>query len=733
MSDEKNSRRKFLKILDEINDFIGELPVYLYFIDADYQLLWMSKFLSKKFRFSSTAPLGTCYRQFWNRESPCENCPGADEVVWNKFVHSIISLKNVTDSSELYLDLITIPVFENLQELSGFLKIGFDVTAVEKDKRALREQKNLYSTIIESSADAIFLLDNDEKILSWNEGARNIFGYEPAEIIGKSNIVLIPKALIEIGELYYIQKELNTRGYIRQFETERINKEHQIIHVDLTRTLIYDEKGEKIGSSVIIKDITTRKKLELELRRTIRELSKLNEFNEMLYGNFLPEELYQVLLIAITAGEGLRFNRAFLFLIDSDNFVLKGHLAVGPADEKHAHLIWSSLQDHYRALKEVFEQYHIYPEGTDRRLNEIVRSISIPLSNKQNVLVQALTRRKTMSIRNKMVEPPGEYEFQINDQSLFEILDSDTFVVSPLVAKRGPIGVVVADNRITRKEFTSEEIDSLKLYTYQASLAIENAQLYKNLEDRIRELQRVNKMLEENSDRLVRSERLATIGEMSAKVAHEIRNPLVSIGGFARLLERKLSGNTELKNYATIIKTQVDNLESILNEILDVARPKKPEISAVDLHQIIHQVLMMLEDITRRRNIDIRLKFGCIDSTVMGDEKLLYQVVLNLLKNGIEAIGKKGHIIIATDCAEDFIKLVIMDTGSGIAVEHMKKIYDPFFTTKTEGTGLGLPIVRQIIRDHNGRIEIKSEEGKGTKVEIFLPQAQVEEKRSAVE
>lgn len=728
MSDEKNSRRRFLKILDEINNFIGEFPVYLYFIDSEYRLLWISKFLSKKFQISPTASLGTCYRQFWNRESPCENCPKAEEVAKSKFAHSLIAFEDLSGDFELYLDLISLPVFKNSRELGGLLKIGFDVTTIEKEKQDLREQEKLFSTIIESSADAIFFLDNEEKILSWNEGARNIFGYDASEIIGKSNIVLIPKALIEIGELYYIQKELNTRGYIRQFETERVNKQRQIIHVDLTRTLIYNQKGERIGSSVIIKDITARKKLELELRRTIRELSKLNEFNEILYGNFLPEDLYQVLLIAITAGEGLRFNRAFLFLIDSENFLLKGHLAVGPADEKHAHLIWSSLQDHYRALKEVFEQYHIYPEGPDRRLNEIVRGISIPLSNRQNILNQALSQRRTLCVRNKRVEPPGEYDFQINHRSLFELLDSDTFVVSPLVAKRGPIGVVVADNRITRKEITGEEIESLKLYTYQASLAIENAQLYKNLEDRIRELQKVNEILEENSDRLVRAERLATIGEMSAKVAHEIRNPLVSIGGFARLLERKLGGHPELKKYATIIKMQVNNLESILNEILDVARPKKPEICAVDLHQIIHQVLMMLEDVARRRNIDIRLKFGCINSKVMGDEKLLYQVILNLLKNGIEAIGKQGQIVVATDCEENFIKLAIVDTGSGIAVENMKKIYDPFFTTKTEGTGLGLPIVRQIIRDHNGRIEIRSEEGKGTTVEIYLPQAMVDEK-----
>ncbi|GAB4375581.1 MAG: hypothetical protein Kow0042_21100 [Calditrichia bacterium] len=718
---------KFVEILKTLNRFLGDYPIYLYLIDRNYRLIWANTYLTHRFSLSDLSEKPFCYQALWGMGEKCSDCPGWEILVDKNISRDILERRISPGGEEMYLELISLPVVNQDKEIEGMFKIGLDVTRIEREQRAIQQQEKLFASIIDTSVDAIFFLDNEDKFLSWNKGAMEIFGYKPEEVIGRSNVMLIPRELIELGELYYIKQELETKGFIRKYETQRLNKQGQIIYVDLTRTLIRDERGEPKGSSVIIKDITSRKELEFELRRTILELSKLNEFNEILYGTYILEDIYRIILIAITAGEGLRFNRAFLLLYNPERESLEGHLAVGPADEHEAHLIWSGLQDHFRSLKDVFQMLRIDVEAGDRRLNEIVRQIEIPLSNTKNLLVQSLKKRRTFYIRNGQLLEKGDVDFQVNGDNLLDMIKSNTFVVVPLFTKTEPIGVIIADNQITRRDISEEDIESLKLYANQASLAIENAKLYKKLEARIQELQEAYRRLEDHSRRLVKAERLAAIGEMSAKVAHEIRNPLVSIGGFARILERKLGDNEDLKRYASIIKNQVSNLEAILNNILSIATPRKVQRHSVEMHAVIQQVLMMLEEALEKRKIKVDLQFTCENSIVWGDEKQLFQVMLNLMKNSIEAIGAEGLISLQTRCGEEHLEIVVRDTGAGIPEEHKDKIYDLFFTTKKDGTGLGLSIVRQIIEDHEGKIHIESFPGKGTTVKIHLPFAKEKE------
>ncbi|MEJ2636758.1 MAG: PAS domain S-box protein [Calditrichia bacterium] len=710
-----------VQILDILNNFIGNYPIYIYLIDKNYNLIWFNNYLADKFPGVQRGNDTPCYKALWGFEELCKDCPSFDKLEHMQSCHEIFEGKLPDSQTQVYLDVISLPVRDEESIVEGILKIGVDVTENEKEQRALREKEKLFVSIIDTSADAIFLLDNEDRILSWNKGAEDIFGYGAEEVIGKSNVILIPNELIELGELYYIKQELEKRGFIRRYETQRIDKYGQLIYVDLTRTVIRNENGDSIGSSVIIKDITSRKELEFELRRTIMELSKLNELDEIFYTTYILDDILQMILISITAGEGLRFNRAFLFLIDEKKEKLQGYLAIGPTNEFEAHQIWSSLQDHFRSLKDIVKQFQINLQGSDQKINEIVKQVQVPLTNSQNVLVKALKGRRAYNVRHGRVLDAGEYNFNMDGGDLFQVLGTNNFLVVPLVTKKEHIGVILADNKITQKDITEEEIESLKLFANQASMAIENARLYKNLEDRIQELQQAYQRLEENSERLVKAERLAAIGEMSAKVAHEIRNPLVSIGGFSRLLEKKLPSNSDLKNYTSIISSQVANLESILNNILSIANPKKPERRKVDIHQVIHQVLMMMDDVIHKRDVEVVLQFRCSESTVWGDEKLLFQVLLNLVKNAIEAMLTKRVLTFTTLCEDQYIRIFIQDSGHGIPQEHLQKIYDPFFTTKADGTGLGLAIVRQIVLDHKGFIEVESVEGEGTTVRLSIP------------
>jgi len=181
--------------------------------------------------------------------------------------------------------------------------------------------------------------------------------------------------------------------------------------------------------------------------------------------------------------------------------------------------------------------------------------------------------------------------------------------------------------------------------------------------------------------------------------------------------------NEDMNKYTSIIISQVDHLESILNNILGIANPRKPHYGSFDLHRLIHQVLMMMDELFQRRNIKLDLQLNCRESMVKGDEKQIFQAILNVIKNAIEAMSRVCTLTIRTACDPDFVHVQIRDTGKGIPKTDLEKIYDPFFTTKSEGTGLGLAVVHQIVKDHKGRINILSTVGKGTTVTIDIPRS----------
>jgi PAS domain S-box-containing protein len=223
------------------------------------------------------------------------------------------------------------------------------------------------------------------------------------------------------------------------------------------------------------------------------------------------------------------------------------------------------------------------------------------------------------------------------------------------------------------------------------------------------------KMLQE---RLVMTERMAALGEVAAKVAHEIRNPLISVGGFARRLENKLNGN--LKEYADIIAKEVGRLEGILNEILGFVKELRIVKETVTSEKLINDIISLVQsDIEERGIVIVRDSEGPIELYV--DPSRMKDALLNIMTNAIQAIVSNGTISIKTYVDDNAAVIEIMDTGGGIADETIPFIFDPFFTTKKIGTGLGLSITHRIIEEHKGRIEVKSSPGIGTTFRLFIP------------
>ena len=253
---------------------------------------------------------------------------------------------------------------------------------------------------------------------------------------------------------------------------------------------------------------------------------------------------------------------------------------------------------------------------------------------------------------------------------------------------------------------------------------------YANLENRIvstrEELEKVSDELKKSKEALSRSEKLVALGEVSAGVAHEIRTPLTSIKLFIQSLEIVFPLDDETLEDFSIIKSEINKMEEIINRFLDFARPAEPKFESVNINQILSDAISLLKNRIKDENIVIETEYDENLLPIAGDGKQLGQVFLNMLLNSIEAMPDGGRITVATNIisvsgeGKKLLKITIADTGCGISPALRRYIFDPFFTTKDTGTGMGLAIAFTVIEQHGGLIEVESEPGEGATFMVYL-------------
>jgi signal transduction histidine kinase len=224
-----------------------------------------------------------------------------------------------------------------------------------------------------------------------------------------------------------------------------------------------------------------------------------------------------------------------------------------------------------------------------------------------------------------------------------------------------------------------------------------------------------------------RADRLASVGEMAAGIAHEVKNPLAGISGAITVLAEDFADDDPRKQIVDEVLQQIKRLDKTVNDLLYFGRPGKPELDYVDINNLVKTTLFFISQHPEAKNIH-RIKELTRDlAPVWIDEKQIQQVLFNIILNAIQAMKEGGTLVIETDPAEKndkkYVRVRIIDTGPGIPDEELGKIFVPFHTTKTQGTGLGLPICRQLLEQHGGEINIESKFAEGTTVTILLPAA----------
>jgi two-component system, NtrC family, sensor histidine kinase HydH len=244
-----------------------------------------------------------------------------------------------------------------------------------------------------------------------------------------------------------------------------------------------------------------------------------------------------------------------------------------------------------------------------------------------------------------------------------------------------------------------------------------------------RELQEQTRLLLEKETQLRRADRLSALGQLSAGLAHEIRNPLGAIKGAVEILQDDFPSGHPKAEFYTILLREVDRLNDVLTNFLSFARPVTPHLMPLDVRGVLTALEGLISGQARAHRVQIFTSFHTGPSRVMLDETLLKQAFLNIMLNAIEAMPNGGDLAISTrlfsegaaDGRPEWLEVVFDDTGPGILESELGRIFDPFFTTKKDGTGLGLAITHRIIENHHGTIRVVSQRDKGTTFVITLP------------
>ncbi|MBI5967099.1 MAG: ammonium transporter [Deltaproteobacteria bacterium] len=445
--------------------------------------------------------------------------------------------------------------------------------------------------------------------------------------------------------------------------------------------------GEHSMTSYPIFDEFQKKQEEIieELAR-VQELSLLHDISQSMH-TLNIDEILELILQGVAKGVG--FDRARLYLLDEEKNQLVCKVAVGVERDK-------------------------------------MQNLSLPYDREDNMVSRAILERRPFIVEDASKDP------RVN-RELISFLDVKSFAVVPLLSRNKVLGGIAADNLISQGVITEKKLQSLMIFANQAALALENALMYEELKDFSGQLEeRVQKAtadLEETQRQLFHSEKLAALGKLSAGIAHEIRNPLTSIKILIHSLVDEMATEASREKDLAIIETEIERVNKIIKQFLDFARPRPPSLEPRDVRRVLEETLALIVYEMEAQGVSLERYYEPEIPAVPMDPEQMKQVFLNLLLNAIQAMDHGGKLKVSAALKRYgygtwsglFVEVSVQDSGKGIPENIRGKIFEPFFSTKEEGIGLGLPIAQRIVEEHGGEIRMESSLGKGATFYVTIP------------
>ena len=466
----------------------------------------------------------------------------------------------------------------------------------------------------------------------------------------------------------------------------------------------------------------TRYQLERATRTSLkrsRQLTLLHRIKNALMAADNTEKIIRLTLGALVSPEGFGSAAALYIETASDPAAACTFYAQSPENPENPENPDGPESDEELTSRLLAASLDL-PEEVQNKLSGLVLP---PLETTPPRFRQALADGRPATLPTSLVTAV--------DSRFQELLPQDRIIVIPLAGQEKPFGLLLA----AADHFNEEDLDYITLFTDACGLALDNTRLYLSLKNSLDNL-------DQAQVRLAQSEKLVALGEMAASIAHEIKNPLVSIGGFARRLHKKIPDNTREKTYSRIITKEIDRLEGIVNNVLTLSRPQTGDFAPTDLNQLVLETRDLFTRELKKSDIELKLQLSPDLEKVECDDNQIKQVLVNLINNSIQALRD------APDQPHKFIRLrtasyceietrrkyalvEIEDNGGGIPEKVIHDIFNPFFTTKHSGTGLGLPICYRIMLNHGGDIHFHNRVGTGVRMVITLPISQSPDRQPA--
>lgn len=554
-------------------------------------------------------------------------------------------------------------------------------------------------------------IDTEGIVRYFNQRARDILGirwdHNESAIKISDLEVLIGCGIPDCFEFIKEGNSLNLSDH--QF----INGNNQFRSIDLYSNPFYSPEGDNIGIFAIIHDNTEASRERSRLARNDYILTIIAQVSEAVSSTAELDDVLKIILIGVTARQGLGFNRAFLFMYDKEEHCLEGTLAVGPGSGEEAREIWSDLADKHTTLADLFNDLSDKDLNQQESLSEVIKGWKIPY-DKAGLLREALEAKKNINIRGLNDCSPETVE-------ILKRIGSDQIVAVPVISRNRMLGVILADNRITGHPIDETLAELLQAFANHSALAIERSQLYDNLKERADELEEKNRQLAESQEQIIRAEKMAVIGELTSSIAHELRNPLTVIGGFANMMltAGDCGANTE---YLNIIMTETQRAEAAIHQVLDYSKASRAAGRHIDFNLLVRRTYDMLLsrikfDRKKPEFIPTEPGFSIWGNT----EQLMYALFQFMFLTIEEIVGEIG-IKFSTSFADNRAKMKISFAGDESGKDRLTKTLGQFFGTATGTQKLSILVAGETIRCHGGNYGLESRQGGFPSIYVDLPQ-----------
>lgn len=675
--------KSYQALLESVTD-------YVIAINKDYQVIMANDRFKNRFGMH---PGGSCYRVLKNRDEKCEHC-FLQRCFQDGQVHSDDETFVMKDGRTAQFRITATPVKNERGKILYILETATDLeekrhlqkelnrvaenleNLIAERLRDLEKSEKRYRTIFERSGDAILLTDANGRILEINQAAIELFEYRKT---GQSELGLVQEFFENREDLYRLLKTMSREGYVTEFETRILSREGRALDALITSNVVLDIIGQITGYVVIIRDVTRRKTIQKRIDVQNNKLATMSAISSAISSSL---ELHEVLHTAVDKIRQIVGSDCVrIYLLDEGRSQLK-------------------LSAHRGLSKNLIQKSHVQ----SRRVGD-------------GFLGQAVQKGKIQVIDNLIPSEDAYTNFLAE-----EGIRSTAYI--PLIAMGKPVGVMSVSSHVPL-QFKPDYVEFLEAIGNQIGLAVHNAELHEDIIKAYEDLK-------DAQEQVIRSEKLASLGKLSATITHEINNPIAAVLTYTRLLKKLVDLGRftrermkDVSRYLDIMEAETTKCGEIVKNLLSFSRQSKIRIQINSIEEIIEKTQPLISHELEVKEIQLIKEIEPDLPTIQCDFWQIQQALLNFMSNASEAMTRGGVLTVIAKRSQSpgYIEVIISDTGCGIPEKDVKNIFEPFFTTKEEGkgVGLGLSVSYGIITRHNGTIDVDSKVGEGTTFKIRLP------------